>query len=111
VNAADAPAQIVSEEVLIEIVGTTVGVTATLNAVEVTVAGDAQADEEVKVQVIADAAVIDGRISTLLLVPAATPLTFQEKVGLKPGSVTCATKVSAAPEQIVAVPVTCTVGV
>jgi hypothetical protein len=78
--------------------------TETLSVLEVTAVGDAQVDDEVRVHVIADAEVTDGRMRELLLVPAGDPLICHAKDGLLPPPDIWAVIVSAPPEHILVLP-------
>jgi hypothetical protein len=84
--------------------------TETLSVLEVTAVGDAHVDDEVKVHVMADAEVTDGRRSELLLVPAGDPLICHAKDGLLPPPDIWAVIVSAPPEHMLVLPAMVIVG-
>ncbi len=71
-----APAQALSRAVVIPIVGTIVGLTVMVRPVEVAVAGEAQASDDVSTQVTEAPVVSEDVIKLLLLVPALLPFTF-----------------------------------
>jgi hypothetical protein len=81
-------------------VGTTEELIVTVTELDVTLAGDAHAREEVRVQVTAAPAVSEEVIKVALLVPAFVPFIFHWKDGVEPPLVTWAANVSGAPLQI-----------